>query len=133
METEKLISQRERLLGKLAIADPGSEQYANLLEDIRRIDDLLVKAQAADHAKTEFNHKIEMEEEQLKIEKGKAENEAVAAKRESWLKFAGTVAGGFIAGVFALIGIRETVDIEEDDIPSKNGYGIASRLFPRGK
>ena len=133
METEKLLNQRERLLGKLATADPGSEQYAALLSDIKQIDDMLIKLQQADHAKTEHFSKLEIDEENLKIEKKKAEDEATAAKRESWLKFAGTVAGGLIAGVFALIGIRETVDIEEDDIPSRNGYGIASRLFPRGK
>lgn len=133
METEKLISQRERLLGKLAIADPGSEQYAALLSDIRQIDDMLIKLQQADHAKTEHFSKLEIDEENLKIEKKKAEDEATAAKRESWLKFAGTCCGGLIAGVFALIGIRETVNLEEDEIPSRNGYGIASRIFPRGK
>ena len=130
---EKLINQRERLLGKIASADPGSEQYANLLEDLRRITELIAKEQQAEFAQTEHQVDIEMKEENLKIEKGKAENEATAAKRESWLKFAGTVVGGLIAGVFALIGIEKTVTIEEEDIPSRNGYGIARGLFPRGK
>lgn len=130
---EKLLSQRERVLAKIALADPASELYAALLEDLKRINDMIIREQEAEFSKTEHVHKLEMDEENLKIEQARAENEVTGARRESWLKFAGTVVGGIIAGVFALIGIEKTVTIEEGDIPSRNGYGIARSLFPRGK
>lgn len=133
MDNETLFNQRERILQKLHGAVPGTEEYANLLEDLNRIDGIIAKSEQMDREKTELNHKIDAEEERVKVEKYRAENEAKAAKRESWLKSVAIILGSIIAGAFGLIGIDRTVELEEDNIPSRNGYGIAKGLFPRMK
>lgn len=133
MDNETLFQQRERILQKLHGAVPGTEEYANLLEDLNRIDGIIAKSEQMEREKTELNHKIDAEEERVKVEKYRAENEAKAAKRESWLKSGAIILSGIIAGAFGLIGIDRTVELEEDNIPSRNGYGIAKGLFPRMK
>ena len=130
---DKLYSQRDRVLDKLHGAVPGTEDYANLLEDLRRINQLIADAEKVDRDRIELNHKMELGEEQLKIDQFRAENEVKSAKRESWLKSGAIVVASVIAGLFGLLGIDKTVKLEEDEIPSKNGYGIAKGLFPRMK
>ena len=133
MDNEVLFQQRNRILQKLHGAVPGTEEYANFLEDLNRIDAIIAKNEQMDRDRTELNHKIDAEEERLKVEQYRAENEKSAAKRESWLKAGAIILGSVIAGLFGLAGIDKTVELEEDEVPSRNGYSIAKGMFPRMK
>lgn len=133
MDNDVLFQQRERILQKLHSVVPGTQEYADLLEDLNRIDGIIAKDEQMIREKTELNHRIELGEEQLKVERYRAENEKTSARRESWLKSGAIILGSAIAGIFGLLGIDRTVKLEEDEIPSRNGYGLAKGLFPRMK
>ena len=133
MDNETLFQQRERVLQKLHGAVPGSQEYGALLEDLARIDAVITKSEAADRERIEANHRMSVDEEHLKMEKVRTENDAEASKRESWLKAGAIVLGSVIAGLFGLAGIDRTVEIEEDEVPSRNGMSIAKGMFPKMK
>ena len=129
MDKENLIQQKERVERQLHTEMPGTEAYANLLEDLKRITTMISEMEKAENARTELNHRIDMEEESMRTEKYRAENDNRNAKWDTVWRTAGTIVGTIIMGVFGLIGIEKTVELEEDSIPSRNGYGIASRWF----